>query len=481
MTRAAATNGGARTRGAAAAAAAPAWGADDLTVRFGSRTALDHVSLLAEAGAVTAVVGGDGAGKTTLLRALVGLVRPSAGAVRRPPTAALGYLSSPVGVYQDLTVDENLAFAAVAYGVGGSAFAARRTDLLRETGLDGAPTRLAGRLSGGMRQKLAFAMAMTHTPQLLVLDEPTTGVDPVSRLEFWRLLTAAARAGAAVVLSTTYLDEAARADAVLVLDDGRVAAAGRPADVLPDLPRPRPRRPHDPGAVAPVVETRAAVRRFGSLAAVDGVDLAVRPGEVVGLLGANGAGKTTLIRMLLGLLRPTAGDVLLFGAPPSRASRRRIGYVPQGLGLWEDLTVTQNLDFTSEAFGVPRPALDEDLAAVRGDLVRDLPLGLRRRLAFAAALAHAPEVLVLDEPTSGVGPAARAGLWRTVHDAADRGAAVLVTTHFMEEADQCDRLAIMAEGRVVARGAPAELMAGHATFEEAFARLVTVVAAEARP
>ncbi len=181
MTRAAATNGGARTRGAAAAAAAPAWGADDLTVRFGSRTALDHVSLLAEAGAVTAVVGGDGAGKTTLLRALVGSVRPSAGAVRRPPTAALGYLSSPVGVYQDLTVDENLAFAAVAYGVGGSAFAARRTDLLRETGLDGAPTRLAGRLSGGMRQKLAFAMAMTHTPQLLVLDEPTTGVDPVSR------------------------------------------------------------------------------------------------------------------------------------------------------------------------------------------------------------------------------------------------------------------------------------------------------------
>ena len=359
-------------------------------------------------------------------------------------------------------------------------FDARRKDLLRETGLEGAPARLAGRLSGGMRQKLAFAMAMTHTPRLLVLDEPTTGVDPVSRLEFWRLLTAAAGAGAAVVLSTTYLDEAARADAVLVLDDGRVAAAGSPADVLPDLPRPRPRRPHDPGAVAPVVETRAAVRRFGDLAAVDGVDLAVRPGEVVGLLGANGAGKTTLIRMLLGLLRPTAGDVLLFGAPPSRASRRRIGYVPQGLGLWEDLTVTQNLDFTSEAFGVPRPPLDEDLAAVSGDLVRDLPLGLRRRLAFAAALAHAPEVLVLDEPTSGVGPAARAGLWRTVHDAADDGAAVLVTTHFMEEADQCDRLAIMAEGRVVARGAPAELMAGHATFEEAFARLVTVAPAGAR-
>jgi len=465
-----------------AAPAAPArWGADDLTVRFGDRVALEGVSLGTDAGAVTAVVGGDGAGKTTLLRALVGLARPSAGAVRRPPTTALGYLSSPAGVYHDLTVDENLAFAAVAYGVRGELFAARRERLLGEAGLTAATARLAGRLSGGMRQKLAFAMAMVHTPELLVLDEPTTGVDPVSRLEFWRLLATAAAAGAAVVFSTTYLDEAARADRVIVLDGGRTAAAGPPAEVLPDLPRPLPRRPHATPESAPLLETQAVVRRFGALDAVDRVDLAVRPGEVVGLLGANGAGKTTLIRMLLGLLRPTAGAALLFGAPPSRASRRRIGYVPQGLGLWDDLTVAQNLDFACDAFGVPEPELDEELAAVRGDLVRDLPLGLRRRLAFAAALAHRPEVLVLDEPTSGVGPAARASLWRTVHEAADRRAAVLVTTHFMEEADQCDRLAIMADGRIVARGSPAALMGDDATFEEAFARLVAAGPAEIAP
>jgi ABC-type multidrug transport system ATPase subunit len=430
------------------------------------------VSLDAEPGAVTAVVGGDGAGKSTLLRALAGLVRPSSGVVRRPPRTGLGYLSSPVGVYHDLTVDENLAFAAVGYGVRGAVLDERRERLLDDAGLTAARSRLAGRLSGGMRQKLAFAMAMVHTPDLLVLDEPTTGVDPVSRLEFWRLLTAGAGAGAAVVFSTTYLDEAARASRVLVLDDGRAVAAGAPAEVLRDLPRPLPRRPHDLGDAAPVVETRAAVRRFGALAAVDRVDLAVRPGEVVGLLGANGAGKTTLIRMLLGLVGPSAGHVLLFGAPPSRAARRRVGYVPQGLGLWEDLTVAQNLEFACDAFGVPQPSLDDQLAAMRADLVRDLPLGLRRRLAFVAALAHDPDVLILDEPTSGVGPAARASLWRTVHDAADEGAAVLVTTHFMEEADQCDRLAVMADGRLVAEGPPARLVAPEESFEDAFARLV---------
>ena len=178
----------------------------------------------------------------------------------------------------------------------------------------------------------------------------------------------------------------------------------------------------------------------------------VRPGEVVGLLGANGAGKTTLIRMLLGLLRPTSGAAQLFGKVPSRTARRRLGYVPQGLGLWDDMSVAENLAFASAAFGSEPPALDTELEAARDTLVRDLPLGLRRRLAFSAALAHAPELLVLDEPTSGVDPRARAQLWDTVHEASGRGAGVLVTTHYLEEAGQCDRLVVMAGGRVVADG-----------------------------
>jgi ABC-2 type transport system ATP-binding protein len=210
---------------------------------------------------------------------------------------------------------------------------------------------------------------------------------------------------------------------------------------------------------APLAEALAATRRFGAFTAVDGVDLAVLPGEVVGLLGANGAGKTTLIRLLLGLLSPSAGAVRLFGAPPDREARRRLGYVPQGLGLWEDLTVSENLAFSRDAFGRHAVAvLEPDLAERAATLVRDLPLGLRRRLAFAAALAHEPELLVLDEPTSGVDPLGRARLWDTIRGAAEGGDGVLVTTHAMDEAEQCDRLVFLGAGRVVAAGRADEIV-----------------------
>jgi ABC-2 type transport system ATP-binding protein/ribosome-dependent ATPase len=222
-----------------------------------------------------------------------------------------------------------------------------------------------------------------------------------------------------------------------------------------------------------LAEARSVTRRFGSFTAVDGADLQVGPGEVVGLLGANGAGKTTLIRLLLGLLTPTAGAVRLFGAPPSRTTRLRLGYVPQGLGVWDDLTVAENLAFSAGAFGEPGSpggaasshAVEPELAAEAHTLVRDLPLGLRRRLAFAAALAHHPDLFVLDEPTSGVAPLARARLWETIRLAAERGAGVLATTHAMDEAEQCDRLVLMAAGRVVARGTMTEIV-GDATAVE---------------
>lgn len=246
----------------------------------------------------------------------------------------------------------------------------------------------------------------------------------------------------------------------------------------------RPPQRSDPdGAAAvtsPLVTAVGVTRRFGHVVAVADMDFRVHPGEVVGLLGANGAGKTTFIRILLGLLPATSGTVELFGTPPSRSTRRLIGYVPQGLGLWEDLTAAENLAFSARAFGATLPAsLDSDLQAARDTLVRDLPLGLRRRLAFAAALAHDPLLLVLDEPTSGVDPLARARLWDTIRSAADAGAGALVTTHYMDEAEQCDRLVIMADARVVAADTVAALTAGRhaveiqtADWATAFATLV---------
>jgi ABC-type multidrug transport system ATPase subunit len=338
-------------------------------------------------------------------------------------------------------------------------------DLLGQTGLTGIGSRLGGRLSGGMRQKLAFALAMLHAPDLLILDEPTTGVDPVSRAELWRLIAGAAAGGAAVVVSTTYLDEARRAANAVLLEDGRIrtaddavlgageADAPGGALALPSHRAHGGRRDAGPSTPGPrLAVAEHAVRRFGAFTAVDDVGLEVRAGEVVGLLGANGAGKTTLIRLILGLLHPTSGRALLFDSAPSRSTRGRLGYVPQGLGLWEDLTVAENLAFSARAFGSPPPVLEPDLARASDVLVRDLPLGLRRRLAFAAALAHAPGLLVLDEPTSGVGLGARAALWETIHRTAAGGAGVLVTTHHLDEADQCDRLVLMAAGRVVAEG-----------------------------
>ncbi len=521
------------------------WGISGVEVRFGRRVALCGISLSAPAGAVTAVVGGDGAGKSTLLRTLVGLHVPAAGRVVRPPARDIGFVSAGAGVYDDLTVTENLDFVAGAYGLRGAQLELRAAPLLRRAGLEATGDRLAGHLSGGMRQKLAFVLATVHHPALLVLDEPTTGVDPVSRADIWRLVAGAAAGGAAVVMATTYMDEAERAATVLVLDDGRTLAAGTPDEIVARLPGrvvaaaaagpggvaawPRGRRLHlwlppaPPGrdatapafpagavavapdltdavivaalahdgdaprpaaaprpAVAPhpaaqgggsvLVAARGVTRRFGELVAVEGVDLSVRPGETVGLLGANGAGKTTLIRLLLGLLRPSAGEVELFGTPPSRAARLRLGYVPQSLGVWDDLTVDENLAFTRRAFAqrgaaAADTAAETELEARGATLAGDLPLGLKRRLAFAAALAHRPELLVLDEPTSGVAPLSRARLWDTIHGAAASSAGVLVTTHAMDEAEQCDRLVLMAAGHVVAAGTIADIVGAAQTID----------------
>jgi ABC-2 type transport system ATP-binding protein len=502
------------------------WGAVGVSVRAGGAVVLDDVSLAVPGGEVTAVVGGDGAGKTTLLRCLAGALAATAGQVVTPGPARTGYLPGSSGTYPDLTVAENLAFRASAYGLPAAAARARAAELTERAGLSAARDRLAGQLSGGMRQKLGVICALLPEPDLLVLDEPTTGVDPVSRAGLWQLIAGAAAAGTAVVLSTTYLAEAQRAAAVLVLDGGRPLAAGTPEEIIAAIPGAIIARPGPPPAGAqsrswprdgrwrtwipdesaapaqrispdlqdavtvaalarepaagpgappsrtvpagtgpartspprpgPLAQCVAVTRRFGPATAVRDVSLAVGPGEIVGLLGANGAGKTTLIRMLLGLLPATTGTVELFGAPPARGSRRRLGYVPQGLGLYDDLTVAENLSFSAAVFGGPPTVLPDELQAAVP--VGALPLGLQRRAAFVQALSHRPGLLILDEPTSGVAPLARARLWETIRAAAEDGAGVLVTTHYMEEAGECDRLVVLAAGRVVAAGTPAEVI-----------------------
>ena len=363
-----------------------------------------------------------------------------------------------------------------------------------------------------MRRKLGFVMAIVHRPALLILDEPTTGIDPVSRIDLWRLVSEAAASGAAVLMSTTYLDEAERAAHLVVLDSGRVLVQGSydqvragfagevtqtsqpvradwawrrgrvlheywPGGALRPLRAPAGRDHHgragpgghrhralagapQHGPVMTGVLLRAGhvTRRFGAFTAVDDVSMQVQVGEVVGLLGANGAGKTTLIRMLLGLIAVTSGRVGLLDGPPDRERRRRLGYVPQGLGLYGDLTVRENLSFSARAYGTAAPVLPPALAGLADVLVRKLPLGAQRQVAFLAALAHSPEVIVLDEPTSGVDALARAALWDTIRAQAERGAGVLVTTHYMQEAQQCDRLLLMSDGRLVAEGSEADII-----------------------
>ncbi len=530
------------------------WGLQSTSLSFGQNVALSDFSLQALPGTVTVVLGGDGAGKTSALRSLVGLVPLDRGKAVRPPKAAIGYVPAIGGVYPDLTVSENLEFSMTAYKVDLPQFGDRIAVILNRIGLSGVSTRLAGQLSGGMKRKLAVGVALVHRPSLLVLDEPTTGVDPLSRFELWRLLAAEAASGVAVVVSTTYVNEAMHGSRVHLIHRGRTILTGSPAEVitsiagrlgevpagsvpdgagegrLPTWPRGKvwsvwspsdllpvgsePREPdlYDSTIVAelvaegvdndrtggtstltledwveelpgprpsrePVSERRktfggepilaeavSLTVRFGATVAVSGAVLTVRRGEIVGLLGANGAGKTTLLHALLGLIGPSEGSARLFGSAPSPTARRRLGYVPQTMGLYSDMTVQENWDFTTSAFRIVRK-LDAELTRYAGQPVGDLPLGIQRKGAFAIAFSHRPELLILDEPTSGVSPLGAARLWGDIKKAAAEAVGVLVTTHNMEEAEQCDRLVIMADGIIVVEGTAEAITRGHQVTE----------------
>jgi len=544
--------------------------------------ALRGVSLRMRAGLVMGLVGPDGAGKTTLMRLVAGLLAPDAGRITvlgldatdrsLEVQAALGYMPQRFGLYEDLSVRENLDLYADLQGVPPAARAARYAELMQMTGLGPFGGRLAGRLSGGMKQKLGLACALVRAPRLLVLDEPTVGVDPVSRRELWAIVYRLVRgAGTSVLLSTAYLDEAERCDEVLLLHEGEALVQGRPAELaervrgrsftvraagaarrrlqetlarrpgvidaliqgdqvrfvveagtLPagiDVPGAEPAAPRfedafvsllyerrgarassapadagedaDPPADEVVIEARGAQRRFGDFLAVKDVSFDVRRGEIFGLLGANGAGKSTTFRMLCGLLPASAGSLRVAGVDLRRAAaaaRARVGYMSQKFSLYGNLSVRQNVAFFSGAYGLRgarragREAwalrefeLDEEADAASADL----PLGYKQRLAMACSLMHEPEILFLDEPTSGVDPLARRAFWRRIGALARRGVTVMVTTHFMEEAEYCDRLAIMAAGEILAIGAPAEIKARarapgapDPTMEDAFIHLI---------
>ena len=500
-----------------------------VVLAHGSITAVEGLDLTITPGTVTALIGGDGAGKSTTIRALAGRVTPTAGTIQRQPDLTIGVVPERGAVFTDLTVAENLDFAARVQRRAGGDDPVPRDHLLSRIGLTGARGRLAGALSGGMRQKLALGMALQHHPAVLLLDEPTSGVDPVSRADLWRLLAEEVADGTAVVMATTYLDEAARASHAVLLDRGRILRQGPPTAIrdavpgcvvvgdapvgahawrrgqawhswveAPDLTdhpagtvvnrpdledaaiiaalqrdpvpavvgRAHAAAVEQPAENVALVAARGLGKRFGSFTAVADVELTVQPGRIVGLLGANGAGKTTLLRMLLGLLRPSEGTTTLLGRPPDRAGRARVGYVPQSLGLYDDLTVAQNWRFHAGAFGLDAPPPDT-VANETDRLVGDLSLGQQRRLAFAVARSHSPELLVLDEPTSGVGPLGRARLWDDIHDAAEGGMGVLVTTHYLSEAEQCDELVVMADGKVVARGTVADVVGNSHAVEVA--------------
>jgi ABC-2 type transport system ATP-binding protein len=537
----------------------------DLRMSFGKgparREALKNVSLKIPAGSMTALIGPDGAGKTTLLRLLAGILTPAAGEIRvlghRLPAEALalqgeiGYMPQRFGLYEDLTVEENFELFADLHGIPREMRESRFGELLTMTALGPFRKRQAGQLSGGMKQKLGLACTLIHPPQLLLLDEASVGVDPISRRELWSIVQQQVLSQkVTVLLSTAYMDEAERCDHVILLHQGEILAQGSPAQlakqveghafllenipaeqrnlqseiarlpgvvdtviqgdglrivmqdpappVLPEhlapngMSKPVPARLEDAfvsllfsrsarhpipspsprdgtGAKTAVVEVKDLCRNFGAFAAVKNVSFSVRWGEIFGILGANGAGKSTTFRMLCGLLPASSGTLRVAGVDLRTApatARARIGYVSQKFSLYGSLSVHQNLTFFATSYGLENQrkkdritwALEElELKEYSTMNAGDLPLGYKQRLALACALMHEPDILFLDEPTSGVDPLARREFWARVNALAEGGTTCLITTHFMEEAEYCDHLVLMSLGEVLAQGTPTEI------------------------
>ncbi len=493
---------------------------DRVSHRYGTRLALDEVSLVLPAGRMIGVIGPDGVGKSTMLALLAGVRRIQQGHVRAlggdmgqrrhmtAEAARIAYMPQGLGrnLYPTLSVFQNVDFHGRLFGQGAAERRRRIAELLTATGLDPFEDRPAGKLSGGMKQKLGLCCALTHEPDLLILDEPTTGVDPLSRGQLWDLIASirARRPGLSVVVATAYMDEASRFERLVAMDEGKVIATGSPSELLartrrPDMEsafiallppdkqaqhRPVAMRPRPASLDAePAIEAEHLTRRFGGFTAVDDVSFRIGRGEIFGFLGSNGCGKSTTMKMLTGLLPPSEGSARLFGRPVGGndiETRRNVGYMSQGFSLYGELTVLQNLELHARLYHLAprdRPVrIAELLERYELEPVRDarpdsLPLGIKQRLQLAVAVLHRPAMLILDEPTSGVDPIARDAFWRTLIDLSrDEGVTIFLSTHFMNEAERCDRISLMHAGKVLAVGTPADLVRerGSASLEDCF-------------
>ncbi len=459
---------------------------NDLSKSYGKTRALHGVTFTVNRGEIFGLIGPDGAGKTTLFRILATLVLADGGtaavdglnvvAGKKQIRERLGYMPGRFSLYQDLTVEENLHFFARLFGTTVAAGYDNVKAIYNQ--IEPFRKRRAGALSGGMKQKLALSCALIHSPRLLLLDEPTTGVDPVSRKEFWQMLRELReKTGLTIVVSTPYLDEIRCCDRIAFLHGGEVKGIGRPEDVLRDFrevfcPEGISHSAKRPSAVGGnAIEVEHLTKMFGTFRAVDDISFSVRRGEIFGFLGANGAGKTTAMHILTGLNRPTGGTGHVAGCDINadyEQIKRHIGYMSQKFALYEDLTVRENIRLFAGIYGMPRAVADRKMndllerlrfADHADDLVRSIPLGWKQKLAFSVSIFHEPEVVFLDEPTGGVDPATRRQFWELIYDAADRGITVFVTTHYMDEAEYCDRLSVMVDGKIKAIGSPAELKA----------------------
>lgn len=492
----------------------------DVSLHYGKTLALNHITVDVQPRQLVGLIGPDGVGKSSLLSLITGAHAMQTGEVwvlggsmrdkthRNEVCPRIAYMPQGLGknLYFTLTVEENLQFFARLFGHDAAERRRRIDRLTKSTGLYPFLNRPAGKLSGGMKQKLGLCCALIHDPDLLVLDEPTTGVDPLARRQFWDLIASvrAEQPNMAVMVATAYMDEAQRFDWLIAMDDGKVLDTGTPAELLEKtgcsnldaafirlLPEEK-RATHKDLVVPPLsedgkediaIEANGLTKRFGSFTAVDHVSFRIRRGEIFGFLGSNGCGKTTTMRMLTGLLPATEGTASLFGNPignDDMAVRLHLGYMTQAFSLYSELSVRQNLQLFARLYRLPEseigPRVEEllkqfELEKIADEFPDSLPLGIRQRLSLAAAVVHRPRLLILDEPTSGVDPVARDGFWELIIKLSrEDKVTIFITTHFMNEAERCDRISLMHAGRSLACGSPAELVKERhaATLEEAF-------------